>query len=143
MDAFDTDALIYAATDNPLGVRVRALFPEVAAEAEEPTGIGSVLLLPELLSKPTRQNSDDELEALEDLLASLDLVEVDEPIARLSVDIAATYRLLAADAVHLATALRTGATRFITNNRRDFPKTIDEIEVTYPEDLPEPLAPFS
>jgi len=37
--------------------------------------------------------------------------------------------------VHLATAVNVGADRFITNNRRDFPKSIAEIDVTYPADL--------
>ena len=40
--------------------------------------------------------------------------------------------------MHLATALDAGADRFITNNSRDFPKTITEIDVTYPTDLPDP-----
>jgi hypothetical protein len=30
-----------------------------------------------------------------------------------------------------------GADRFITNNRRDIPPTISEIDVTYPADLAE------
>jgi hypothetical protein len=30
-----------------------------------------------------------------------------------------------------------GADRFITNNRRDFPTSISEIDVTYPADLDE------
>jgi predicted nucleic acid-binding protein len=41
------------------------------------------------------------------------------------------------DAVHLATAVNLGADRFITNNKRDFPRTISELQVTYPEDLPD------
>ena len=35
-----------------------------------------------------------------------------------------------------ATAVSLGAERFITNNRRDFPESIKEIAVTYPEMLP-------
>ena len=46
------------------------------------------------------------------------------------------YRLKAADATHLATAVGMGADRFITNNQRDFLATITEIQVTYPADLP-------
>ena len=45
--------------------------------------------------------------------------------------------LRAADAVHLATAVAMGAKRFITNNRRDFGPGIAEVDVTYPDDLPE------
>lgn len=39
---------------------------------------------------------------------------------------------------HLATAVAAGAERFPTNNRRDFPQTITELAITYPDGLPEP-----
>ena len=38
----------------------------------------------------------------------------------------------------LATAVVGGAEWFLTNNRRDFPQTIAEVNVVYPDDLPEP-----
>lgn len=38
----------------------------------------------------------------------------------------------------LATAVGSGAERFVTNNRRDFRRSIEEVEITYPEDLPDP-----
>ena len=47
------------------------------------------------------------------------------------------YGLRAADAAHLATAINVGADRFITSNRRDFPHTISEVQVTCPADLPD------
>ena len=103
-----------------------------------PAGIGSVLLLPELLSKPTREGVEHELTALAAVLARLDLLPVDEATARLAVGLSALYRLRSADAVHLATAVGAGADRFITNNQRDFPKAIAEVEVVYPFELPEP-----
>ena len=42
--------------------------------------------------------------------------------------------------MHLATAVAAGADRFVTDNQADFPKSISEIDVTYPEDLPDPTA---
>ena len=49
MDAFDADVLIYAgAPEHSLGARVRAQFP---AGAGGVAGVGSVLLLPEVLAK--------------------------------------------------------------------------------------------
>lgn len=137
-DAFDADVLIYAATPgNTLGERVVALL--AAHEDDEgPPAVGSLLLLPELLSKPVRERDTDQQEALAALLVRLDLHQLEEEIAELSVELSARYRLRTADAVHLATAVHAGADRFITNNRRDFPQTIDEIAVTYPEDLPDP-----
>jgi hypothetical protein len=42
------------------------------------------------------------------------------------------------DLIHLATAINAGAARFVTNNSRAFPKSIAEINVTYPMDLTDP-----
>ncbi len=100
-------------------------------------GVGSVILLPEVLSKPIRDQVEEKVAELETILGRLELHPVDHAIARLAASLGASYKLRAADAVHLATAVTTGADRFITNNKGDFPKSITEIDVTYPEDLPE------
>ncbi|MBA2282317.1 MAG: PIN domain-containing protein [Actinomycetota bacterium] len=140
MDAFDADALIYAAVpDHPLGRRVRALFPvEPPAATGEIAGTGSVLLIPELLTKPFREGATDELDALGALLGRLDLRPTDEATAHLAASLGASYGLRAADAVHLATAVAAGADRFITNNTSDFAKAIGEIDITYPSELHDP-----
>lgn len=137
MDAFDADVLIYAAVPgHPLGSPVLALFPEEPpSEVGIVAGVGSTLLLPEVLTKPTRDGTADEVAALAALLARLDLRPVDEAIASLAVALGASYGLRSADAVHLATAVAAGVDRFITNNRRDFPRSIEEVSVTYPIDL--------
>jgi PIN domain len=141
MDAFDADALIYAAVPgHELGRRVLALMPaEPIADGAPPAGVGSVLLIPELLTKPTRDGADDELAALAAILGRLDLRPADAATAELAVAVGASYGLRAADALHLATAVVMSADRFITNNARDFPKTISEIDITYPADLPASL----
>lgn len=136
MDAFDADVLIYAANPrHELGPRVRAMFTE--REPDTDVGVGSVLLLPEVLARPTRLDDVVELSALAELLGQLDLRSTDEATATYAASLGAAYGLRAVDAVHLATAVMAGADRFITNNRRDFPTTIREIDVTYPADLPE------
>lgn len=135
MDAFDADALIYAAQPgHPLGRRVLALF---RGSSTDFAGTGSVLLLPELLSKPIRESDTDGVRMLAGLLARLDLRPVDRATAELATALASAYNLRAADATHLATAVVVRADRFITNNRRDFPATIKEVQVTYPGDLPD------
>lgn len=135
MDAFDSDVLIYAANvGHELGSRVLALFERSEFGA---VGIGSVLLLPEVLSKPQRLGSTDELGVLHHLLGRLELQEIDRATATLAAAVGATYSLKAADAIHLATAIRAGATRFITNNRRDFGggiEDIEDIEIVFPDD---------
>jgi len=139
MDAFDADVLIYAAVpDHPLGRRVRALFPaEPTATTGSVAGLGSVLLIPELLTRPMREGADRELESLTALLARLTLCPTDEATAELATALGAAYRLGAADAVHLATAVAAGADRFLTNNSSDFSREIGEIDITYPSDLPD------
>ncbi len=138
MDAFDADVLIYAAVHgHPLGRRIKALFaPEPGSQA----GVGSVLLLPEILAKPMRDGRAEELTALAGLLSRLELRVFDAVTAEVATSLAATHRLRAADAVHLATAVVAGADRFVTNNRRDFPETLTDIDVTYPDTLPDPSA---
>ena len=99
-----------------------------------------MLLLPEILAKPMRDGHAEELTALAGLLSRLDLRVVDAVTAEVATSLAATHRLRAADAVHLATAVVAGADRFVTNNRRDFPETLTDIDVTYPDTLPDPSA---
>jgi predicted nucleic acid-binding protein len=143
VDAFDADVLIYAAVPgHPLGRRVRARFPvEATVTSGAVAGTGSVLLIPELLTEPMRDGAEAgaeaEVEALAALLGRLDLRPVDEALAGLTTALGAAYGLRAADAVHLATAVAAGADRFITNNSTAFSKSIDEIEVTYPHELPD------
>jgi predicted nucleic acid-binding protein len=138
VDAFDADVLIYAAVPaHPLGRRIAALFhapPEGRAFAR--VGLGSVLLLPEVLTKPLKDGDADAARTLSALLARLDLRPVDRATAELATVLGARYRLRAADATHLATAVGMGAHRFITNNSRDFAGPIKEIDVTFPADLP-------
>ena len=142
MDAFDADVLIYAAVPgHPLGRRVRALFPDGPVAVDAPgIGVGSVLLVPELLTKPLRDGAHGELDILAGLLARIELLPVDRATAELGTALGATYGLRAADAVHLATAVAAGADRFVTNNASDFPTSIREIDIVYPAALPEPPA---
>lgn len=131
--AFDADVLIYAASQGvPTWTRIRSLFAGV-----ESAGIGSVLLLLEVLTKPMRSDpASAEAAALTGLLSRLDLRPLDQSTARIALSLSVSHGLRAADAVHLATAVAAGADRFLTNNRKDFPQTITEIDIVYPEDLP-------
>lgn len=132
LTAFDSDVLIYAATQNhPIGRVINSHLTSADTRA-----IGSVLLLTEVLAKPMRLDSDsDEVAGLQDVLSRIALQPIDEPTGQLALDLAIAYRLRAADAAHLATAVSADADQFLTNNRKDFPKTIAEIDVVYPEDL--------
>ena len=140
VDGFDADVLIYAAAPgHPLGRRVKALFPTEPGDVEVPqTGVGSLLLLPELLSKPTLAGDGRQLDSLISLLRQLDLRPIDVATAELATSLGARYSLRAVDAVHLATAVHAGADRFVTNNTKHFKQSIVEIDVTYALDLADP-----
>jgi predicted nucleic acid-binding protein len=107
------------------------------SDTDPVVGVGSLLLVPEVLGKPLRNGAVGEIEALTWLLSRLTLRPLDRTIAEIAAALCGAYRLRAADASHLATAVAAGADRFITNNSRDFPRTINEIHVTYPSDLPD------
>lgn len=126
LDAFDADVLIYAAGGDLRGHPIRRLLDQ------DPAGVGSVLLVPELLSHPLRHGRMEEVRSLQVMLSHLDLKPVDVSTADHAAVLGSKYRLRAADAVHLATAVISNADRFITNNSKDFPVSITEIEVTYP-----------
>jgi predicted nucleic acid-binding protein len=140
MDAFDADVLIYAGIPNhPFGRRVVSLFPSgPVRNTARRAGVGSVLLVPELLSKPLRDEDAATVTTLSGFLARLDLRPVDRAIAAQAAVLGARYKLRAADATHLATAVSMGAHRFITNNKNDFDPSIKEIDITFPADLPDP-----
>lgn len=137
LTAFDADALIYAGqVGHPVGRRIEVLFPD---SPDEIAGVGSLILLTEVLAKPMRAGlASDDTKRLLELVGRLDLYPLDDPTAQLALSLAVAYRLKAADSVHLATAIAAGADRFLTGNRKDFPKAIREIDVIYPDDLPEP-----
>jgi predicted nucleic acid-binding protein len=136
--AFDADGLIYAAVEgHALGARVRKLLEAAGEDSSSSEAIGSVLLLAEVLSKPLRLDpSSTEVATLISLLSRIDLRPLDASTARLALSLAVSYGLRAADASHLATAVAAGAGRFVTNNRKDFPKGIAEIDIVYPDELP-------
>ncbi len=93
-----------------------------------------MLLLPEVLSHPLLHGNSDEYDELEDYLGHLVLAPVDTPTSRLSVALRVKYALKTVDATHLATALVMGASRFVTNNHRDF-RRLKEIEVVGPAEF--------
>jgi predicted nucleic acid-binding protein len=133
MDAFDADVLIHAVnTASSLGEPIRAL---LRRSIDAPIGVGSVLLWPELMSKPLRLGARSEADDLLTVLGRIELLPLDHATARLAAVLGAQHGLRAADAVHLATAVAAGADRFITNNRKDFTISITEIDIVYPDEL--------
>ncbi len=98
--------------------------------------LASTVLIPELLSRPIREERAAEIRQLTFFLSRLELHPVDRSVASLAAVLGARYRLRATDAIHLATAVAMGADRFITNNRRDLDRErVVEVDITYPDML--------
>ncbi|MCL2483686.1 MAG: type II toxin-antitoxin system VapC family toxin [Propionibacteriaceae bacterium] len=132
--AFDADVIIYAgAQEHPLGLQAARLIDH---PADGDSAIGCVLLLTEVLTKPTRADAmSAETQRLQQLLSRIDLRPLDAHTCVLALALAVKYGLKSADAAHLATAVIANADRFLTNNRKDFRHSIEEIEIVYPDEL--------
>lgn len=126
-DAFDADVLVYLAKGLSIARPIRR-----ALDAADGI-IGSVVLMPVVLSKPMRLERAQESADLLEILSRFELKEVTLEVATASTTLAAKYNLKAADAIHLATAVVWGAERFHTNNRKDFGPHITEVKVVWPE----------
>ena len=124
--AFDANVLIGAIRPGQEGA------PDRLALAASSDRLDSVVLLPEVLTKPVRFDDSAEIGGLTAVLAGLDLKPVDQEVADAAVTLGAKYRLKAADAIHLATAVVWGAERFYTHNTKDFGPHITEIDVVRP-----------
>ena len=128
--AFDADVLIYAAqAGHVIGEEVKGF---IQANLKGRL-TGSILLLPELLTKPIREGWQEQKKDLLILLSYLELISPDEQTAYLAVSLGAAYKLKPMDAMHLATAVSVGADVFLTNNTKDFSgKSISEIQIQHP-----------
>ena len=72
-----------------------------------------------------------------DYVASLDPEKLVEIVSEMNVLEPSTR--MRVDAKNQALIVSgSGADRFITNNSSDFPRSISEVDVTYPDELPEP-----
>lgn len=134
--AFDADVLIYSiCPHNPIGDQIASFLNDIL-ESDGWTAIGSQVLLPEVLIKPVRLPAFDEVDSLFNLVERLELFPVDTMVARKAIGLGAQYGLKTVDSIHLANAIHQRADQFLTNNKKDFPKSISEIEIIYPSDLP-------
>lgn len=69
------------------------------------------------------------------VLGRIELLPYTAVTARAALKIGVSYGLRTADAVHVATAVEADADVFLTNNKKEFPQHIREIEIVYPQDL--------
>jgi predicted nucleic acid-binding protein len=131
----DSNLFIYLADDvQPWADRAAELV--TAIEAGHTGGVLSAIGLTEVLSGPSRDGDLGRLERTNDeirAIPGLRIVPVGPEIAADAAVIRGLRGLTLPDAIHLATARATGATAFITNDRRL--RGSAKLEVIYLDDL--------
>ncbi len=131
----DSNVLIYLLEgSSPLADAAGRLLDALAAG--EATGVLATLAVAEVSTGPARigdvamvQRYADELTSLE----NIDVVAMDTVVAVEAALIRGAGQLTLADAIHLGTARLSGATVFVTNDRRI--RTIGRLEVLYLDEL--------
>lgn len=129
MIAFDTNIPIYILNNHP---QFYAPAKSILRTAQEQAGCASVLLVTELLQY-SLFNDSRQLKIAEQFIESMDFVDfapVDNEIARQAAAILrACPQLRLPDAIHLASAIVTGASEFWTNDRQLTSITLDSLRI--------------
>lgn len=114
----DTNVLIYWLEQNPHYLEISDLvFSRI--EQRDCTAVTSVISMTELLVPAYREGNEQRLKALWGILTihpNIEWLDADLQTADLAARLRATHRLQTPDAIQAATALRAGATAFITND---------------------------
>lgn len=126
---------IYYLEDHPVyAPLVQPLFESL--EKGSTKGITSVITLLEILVKPKRVGDREAVRDYLDFLTTyphLTIVEVDLELVDMASDLRAKYAVRTPDALQVASALRAGATGFITNDPQL--KRVTELEVLLLKEL--------
>jgi predicted nucleic acid-binding protein len=116
----DSNVLIYLLEGSGREADVAGVVLDAIA-AGEGEGVMATLAVAEVASGPARQGDAAMVHRYADELASLEgvrLIAVDSEVAVEAAIVRGASRLSIGDAIHLATARRSGATAFVTNDRR-------------------------
>jgi len=133
----DTMVFIYHLQDHPTYAPLTHAIFEAWEEGEN-SGITSVITMLEILVKPKRDGNFEAARDYEELLTTypnLHILDIDLQVATLAADLRAKYRIRTPDALQIATALRAGASGFITNDEQLKQVAEDGIEVLLLDDL--------
>ncbi|MBW4561641.1 MAG: PIN domain-containing protein [Mojavia pulchra JT2-VF2] len=116
----DTAPLIYLIEENPNYLEVTNAFFEAMFRGEF-TVVTSVITISEVLVYPLRQRNIELAQQYRDILFNsqgLTTIEVVPDIAETAAQLRADYNLRTPDAIQIATAIRGGASFFLTNDAR-------------------------
>jgi predicted nucleic acid-binding protein len=116
----DTSPFIYLWERHP---RYFNLAEELFQYLRQPQvqGVTSIITLIEACVHPQRQGYPDLVQAYENALVhsqQVRMLSIDLAIARKAIDLRATYDIHVPDALQISAALESGATLFVTNDRR-------------------------
>ncbi len=128
--ALDSNVFIRALDDpGPLGEKSRT-FLEKLRQATSKVFI-SVMVLEEFFVKVYKTGKDKDFNRILDFITMgglVQLVDVNRQIALLAAKIRADYNIKAPDAIHLASAIESGAKVFITTDKR-LPRKVGKLTV--------------
>jgi predicted nucleic acid-binding protein len=132
----DTAIFIYHIETHPLYSRLTTELLD-GVESGQWSAVTSVITIMELTVHPWRINRPHIAREYEAFLAhfpNLVLADVTRDIARRAAQLRARHRLRPADAIQIATAMRQGATAFVTNDR-GLTRLSPDIEVVILDDF--------
>ncbi|KAM3115913.1 type II toxin-antitoxin system VapC family toxin [Phormidesmis sp. 146-33] len=125
----DTAPLIYLIEQNETYLRIVRTFFQAMSRGDFQV-VTSTLTLTEVLVHPLRAGNIELVEQYRDIILdqeSLTTVSISAEIAEVAAQLRATRNLRTPDAIQVATAIREGATFFLTNDRRL--STVPDLEV--------------
>lgn len=117
--ALDTSVFIYMFEEHStFGKRAEKILREI--ERGKQKGIFSVIGMIELQTGPKLLDRHDIAARYREIITTfphLSVINLNEAIVELTSDLRARYKIATPDAIHLATAIVSGATTFITNDK--------------------------
>lgn len=119
--ALDSSCFIYQIEENKRYIELTEIIFEELLPLGKIEAIGSILILTEILIKPYKLKLQDLAQDYKSLISSLpnfSLFAPNEQIATGAAQIRAKYGLRTPDAIHLATAIESGAKAIIANDRK-------------------------
>lgn len=130
--ALDTNILIYAHNQSKnYGVKAVNLLDRI--QKVKPKVFISVILFEEFLVQIYKKKLEKDLAGYQDFITGSGLftvVDVNREIATRAAEIRAHYNISAPDAIHLASALESGAIIFVTADKR-IPRKIDNLSIKF------------
>jgi predicted nucleic acid-binding protein len=130
MIAFDSNVFIYILDENPeFFEKAQTALRQVTKEA----AVISTLVYTECLAKPTGQAFDKSKQLLDALCQryKITVLPIDTEVAILAAQLRSRYcALRTPDALHIASALRGGATKLVTNDLSLTKLSVNKLSIT-------------